>query len=274
MAFQSILGPKECQNFDIDFKNIAKSDNNRHFSLSHLKRTLANGDIVDRDWVLYSPSTNSIFCFVCRLFGDAKAHEAYKTIGFSDWQNTQRSFKSHENTKQHLLSDLTYRTRVNNSRVSTIEANFMTQAQQEMDYWRNILKRIVAVIKFLGSRGLPFRGAEQKCGSIRNGNFLGILDLLSEFDPLIASHIEKYGNKGKGIMSLPSFSYGYVNQLTISHGGSKFLSGRASYLSDTICDEFIDLIGVKVLNVILTELRDAKYFSISVGQAWSIILKS
>lgn len=69
-----------------------------------------------------------------------------------------------------------------------------------MDYWRAILKRIVAVIKFLGQRGLPFRGDDDTCGSIHNGNYLGILDLLSEFDPMIASHIARYGNKGKGIL--------------------------------------------------------------------------
>lgn len=93
-----------------------------------------------------------------------------------------------------------------------------------------------------------------------NANFLRILDLLSEFDPLITSHIKKYGNKGKGIVALSS----YVSQLILMDCVSKFSSGRASYLSDTICDEFIALIGVKVMNVILTELRDAKYFSLGV----------
>lgn len=70
IEFFNILGPKECQNLNIDFKNIAKSDNNRHFSSTHLKRVLANGDIVDRDWILYSPSTNSMdskFSFLIQL---------------------------------------------------------------------------------------------------------------------------------------------------------------------------------------------------------------
>lgn len=41
-------------------------------------------------------------------------------------------------------------------------------------------------------------------------------------------------------------------------------AGRSSYLSSTICDEFIDIIGTKVFEVILDELKESKYYSISV----------
>lgn len=122
-----------------------------------------------------------------------------------------------------------------------------------MEYWRKILTQIVSVIKFLGSRGIAFRGADQKLGSIHKSNFLGTLELLSEFDPLIASHIAQYGNKGRGKISLSN----RLSELKLSHCALKISPGRASYLSNTICDEFISLIGEKVLSVILDELRDA-----------------
>jgi hypothetical protein len=63
------------------------------------------------------------------------------------------------------------------------------------------------------------------------------MELLSQFDPFLCEHIKKYGNAGKGILS---------------------------YLSVTICDEFIELMGSKVLAAIVTEIQKAKYFSISV----------
>lgn len=44
---------------------------------------------------------------------------------------------------------------------------------------------------------------------------------------------------------------------------SSFL-GRSSYLSATICDEFIELIGKKVFAIILEELKIAKYYGLSV----------
>ena len=45
--------------------------------------------------------------------------------------------------------------------------------------WREILKRIIDIVFFLGVRGLAFRGHSQKNGSSDNGNFLGIFELLS-----------------------------------------------------------------------------------------------
>lgn len=58
--------------------------------------------------------------------------------------------------------------------------------------------RIVEVIKFLAARGLAFRGDDQKLGSKQNGNFLGIIELISKFDPFLAEHLARHGNKGKG----------------------------------------------------------------------------
>lgn len=249
------LGPKRCRNFDDDCKIIARNQD-RCLTSAHLKRTLPNGETVFRNWVIYSPSRNAIFCFTCRLFGSSSSSSNTFLVGFTDFHNAHRSFQQHEKSQPHILSELAYRIRAKELKCITVDASFVNQTEDEMKYWRDILKRIVAVIKFLGSRGLAFRGANQVCGSIHNGNFLGILDLLSEFDPLISSHIARHGNKGRGNNSL-IISY-------VSHSSLLEFLGRASYLSDTICDEFISLIGEKVLNIILAEIRDAKYFSISV----------
>lgn len=248
-----------CRNIPDNLKTIAKYQD-RNFNAQHLKRTLANGEIVDRYWVLYSPSKNSIFCFMCRLFESMSSKDVFATTGFFDFRNIARALKLHENSKSHILNELTYKTRSKENNTFTVDDSILNQSQIEREYWKSILKRIVAVIKFLGSRGLAFRGTDQTCGSIRNGNFLGILDLMSQFDPLLASHIAKYGNKGRGIICLSS----YVSEISLTPFELTFTSGRASYLSDTICDEFITLIGSKVLKVILDELREAKYFSISV----------
>ena len=84
---------------------------------------------------------------------------------------------------------------------------------------------------------MPFRGDNEILNSPHNGIYLGVLELISKFDPFLRNHIETYGNKGKG---------------------------RPSYLSSTICEEFIEIMGSTVLSVIITELKEAKYFSLSV----------
>ncbi|XP_047132697.1 zinc finger MYM-type protein 1-like [Hydra vulgaris] len=66
---------------------------------------------------------------------------------------------------------------------------------------------------------------------------LGILELIAQFDPFLSSHIDNHGSKGKG---------------------------SVSYLSSTICDELIDVMGKQVMKTILSEIRGAKIYSISV----------
>ena len=60
---------------------------------------------------------------------------------------------------------------------------------------------MVAVIKLLSESGLPFRGDNEILNSPHNGIYLGVLELISKFDPFLRNHIETYGNKGKGMPS-------------------------------------------------------------------------
>ena len=88
----------------------------------------------------------------------------------------------------------------------------LTDAQaceSERHYWRNVRPRAAAVVTFLTERGLPFRGHDEVIGSPVNGNYLGILELLSQFDAFLARH----------------------------------MNGTASYLSSTSCEEFITIMG-------------------------------
>ena len=92
-------------------------------------------------------------------------------------------------------------------------------------------------MKFLAERGLAFRGDSHRFGDIDNGNCLGCMELMSKFDPFLKAHIEKYGNAGRG---------------------------TPSYLSLNVCEEFIHLMGQKVLDEVISRVKLAKYFAISV----------
>ena len=73
-------------------------------------------------------------------------------------------------------------------------------------------------------------------GEKDNGNYLGLLELLSQFVPFLAEHIRRYGNKGRG---------------------------QVSYLSSTICEEFVKLLSDRVKAKIIAEIKKAKNYSIS-----------
>ncbi len=118
-----------------------------------------------------------------------------------------------------------------------VNSLLIEQCQAERIYAKAVMERVVATIKFLAERSRAFRGNDQVIGSPSNGNFLGTLELLSQFDPFLAAHLDKYGNKGKGSIS---------------------------YLSSTTCDQLISIIGKEVLSTIIEEIKTAKYYSISV----------
>lgn len=87
-----------------------------------------------------------------------------------------------------------------------IDSGLECQIEGERIYWVNVLKRVVATVKILASRGLAFREESSTIGLTNNGNFLMAIELLAEFDPFMSEHIKRYGNPGKGYTSYISSS--------------------------------------------------------------------
>ena len=70
------------------------------------------------------------------------------------------------------------RFRTNISPKKNIESQMDKEIDTRKKYWKDLLKRILAVVLFLGERGLAFRGSSDKIDDPNNGNFLGIIQLL------------------------------------------------------------------------------------------------
>ena len=51
------------------------------------------------------------------------------------------------------------------------------QVGQIEQYWRSVIKRLMKVLIFLCHRELAIRGDNEIIGSIRNGNYLDMLEL-------------------------------------------------------------------------------------------------
>ena len=118
-----------------------------------------------------------------------------------------------------------------------VDSELVRQANNERDYWRAVLERVTETIRFMSERGLSFCGSDEVIRFPTNGNYLGILELIAKFDPFLAQHINHNANQGRG---------------------------HTSYLSKTICEEFIDLMANRVQEQIITEIKAPKYFSVSV----------
>ena len=171
--YWSMKGPKECQNYDGDCAASERQfkDQSRIFSKHLLFRKHLSGEEIAREWIFYSPSTGSIFCFICVLFGDKHMTTQFSGTGFSDWKHASSRLIDHENSTAHHSAQVAYSSL--RHVCGRIDCEIGKQLEAEKRYWHDILKRVVAVIKFLSERGLPFRGDNEILNSPHIGIYLG-----------------------------------------------------------------------------------------------------
>lgn len=119
-------------------------------------RKLTNRECVERKWSLYSPSKKSVYCYCCRLCNNTTANSLSFSSGYKDLKHISNSLMEHGNSPEHRHSMLSYVAR--SETASQVDDALLSQYNPEVNYWKNILHRIVAVVKFLTSRGRGFRG--------------------------------------------------------------------------------------------------------------------
>jgi hypothetical protein len=116
----------------------------------------------------------------------------------------------------------------------TIDKTTQRLIEKEKDHWKNVLKRIVSIVKFLAKHSLAFRGSNERLYQNSNGNFLGLIEMLAEFDPIVQEHVRRITND----------------------------SLHLHFLGHKIQNEIILLLASKIKNEIIRKIKQAKYFSV------------
>ena len=180
-------------------KRFPRDNKGKRFPLNIFKQTLQNGDDSVRDWLVWSEARESLFCFPCRLFKSSSTNVGASALcsvaGWSKekgWRKLYDRVPEHEHRVFHRQHYLEWHTAERRLLIgSGIDTHIEKEIRSEVEKWREILKRIIDVILFLGERGLTFRGSSQRIGSVNNGNFLGIIELISHYDPILREHVKK-----------------------------------------------------------------------------------
>lgn len=223
-------GPVQIKNFNFPID----SNSGRRFTAVNYKTKLPNGEDIDRDWLVYSISKNSIFCFFCKLFSNDDISLS-GTEGYSDWQNMSNFLRTHERSTSHGKATISYRELATRLQLGhTIDAQHQRMIQGETEHWYEVLKRLLCIVQFLGIQGLAFRGTNDTIFKENNGNFLKLVEHISKFDTVLSEHLRRVTAK----------------------------ESHVHYLSHQIQNEFIDLLSCKVNEHILSELQKALYYSI------------
>ncbi|XP_022843386.1 zinc finger MYM-type protein 1-like [Olea europaea var. sylvestris] len=227
------VGPKRVD--DIFFPRDNKG---RHFESSQYKRLMANGQTTDRRWLVYSISLDKIFCFCCKLFKTEKMDKNIGQLGndgYNDWHNMHRRLTHHEVSKEHIGCMISWMELENRLQTKhTIDESIQLSINKEREHWRQVLTRIIAIVKRLAKNTLAFRGDCEQLYVEDNGLFLQMIEMVAEFDPIMEEHIRR----------------------------AQAREIQYTYLGPKIQNELIQMLAGEVRSAIVTKVKHAKYFSV------------
>ncbi|KAG2589507.1 hypothetical protein PVAP13_5NG361343 [Panicum virgatum] len=155
--------------------------------------------------------------------------------GYNDWTHLGTRLTEHETSADHVLNMTTwYELRSRLQKDQTIDKAAQRQLEKEKDHWRKVLFRIICIVRYVAKHSLAFRGTNSKLYDDSNGNFLGLIEMLAEFDPFIQEHVRHI-----------------TNEETHVH-----------YLDHKIQNELIHMLALAIKSEIITKIKRAKYFSV------------
>uniref|UniRef100_A0A3Q2EHW9 TTF-type domain-containing protein n=1 Tax=Cyprinodon variegatus TaxID=28743 RepID=A0A3Q2EHW9_CYPVA len=189
---------------------------------------------VERDWLLYSKNTNKVYCFACKLYGEAKVRDTCLVAGYNNWRCLSKTLKHHDTSSSDINAYLMWKEMASHLHLGkTIDSELQRTMAAEKSHWRSVLTRIIDCILFLAERNLQLRGKNSQLVNPKNGNFLGILELIARYDVTLAEHLRKAASKQ---------TTGYLTWCTLN--------------------EFLDSISECILGKISAQIRASKYFAV------------
>lgn len=66
---------------------------------------------------------------------------------------------------------------------------------KEKDHWKNVLKRIISIVKFLAKHNYVFRDSNERLYQNSIDNFLGLIEMLTEFDSDVQEDVRRITNE-------------------------------------------------------------------------------
>ena len=116
----------------------------------------------------------------------------------------------------------------------TNKQKLVQEIETERSKGRHILTALLTCIKFLAKRNLVFQGSSDWVDDHKGqGNFLGCVKLIAEFDPILKVHLKKSGGRES-----------------------------ATYLSDRTQNKFIALLADEVRQNLVRAIEEGKYFGL------------
>ncbi|KAK9075585.1 hypothetical protein SSX86_003911 [Deinandra increscens subsp. villosa] len=230
-AYLSSLGPYQIELEEYENKGTE----------GHTRRFQVEWYGTYKNWLEYSPTTHSSYCFLCYLFSDkpsvSHGHDAFTVKGFDKWKRVggkKCAFLKHLSSSHHKNVFLYSENLLNQD--AHIENILVKQNEEQKKKNRLRLKASVDVVRWLTLQACALRGHDESTSSKNRGNFLELLELLGSYNDEL----------------------------------SKVILGNApynsKYTSSDIQKEILSIIAIKVRKYIRSEVGES-YFCVMVDES-------
>lgn len=164
-------------------ENFPVNSDGRRFTNSNYFINMKNGEKISRSWLVYSVKNDSAVCFCCRIFGNWS--NMFSGDGYSKWKNLSSQLKMHERSSDHKRHMENWHSLSERLKTNTaIDQVSQELLSLEVKHWKDVIRRLIAIVTHLAERNLAFCGHSDRLFEPGNGNFLGQIELMSQFDPV------------------------------------------------------------------------------------------
>uniref|UniRef100_A0A3B1J2E9 DUF4371 domain-containing protein n=1 Tax=Astyanax mexicanus TaxID=7994 RepID=A0A3B1J2E9_ASTMX len=203
----------------------------RHFQASNWERY---------PWLTGSVQRKKLYYWDCLLFSSSDS-SVWSNTGFDNLSCLTKAAQKHQNSAAHLRAVVLSKT-FGDVRID-LQLNEQRRRETEMHNERvrknrEILKRLIDCVIFLGKQELPFRGHDEGRVSANLGNYLELLSFLAEYDKDLHYHLST----------------------------SKVFTGT----SGTIQNDLINVVAEVIGKSIKDEIKDAAFTAVMVDETTDI----
>lgn len=199
-------------------------------------------------WLAYSEDMAGGFCLPCVLFAKHSSDLGQLvTRALTSFTTASNRLREHDKKTYHknALMDAETFLRVYNQKLTTVEQQIVSAHQQQIQKNRDILKSLVETIAFCGRQNITLRGHRNE-------------------DKRHVCNDENSGNPGN-FLALVKFRMESGDELLKKHIHTS--QRNATYVSPTIQNELVTCIGDWILETLLKEVREARFYSVFADEA-------
>lgn len=151
-------------------------------------------------WLEYSVTSNSAFCFACRMFstsnGQRSGSAVFVTEGYRNWKKALQKdggLRLHSNSAAHKLcqaSWASFKQMKEKGAENSVAVHLSEAYLKEVRENRHYISVIADVLRFSAIQGIAQRADDESASSENKGNFLELLQLVAKSDAIVLKKLE------------------------------------------------------------------------------------